>query len=111
MSEKTTADIVGRRDRATDKQVTARIGSFFMRWQWVLWVMTWLFLALGFDFKKPSQKFSDLELGQTKLELRVSRVESRGDTVMSILRGLAIDACDRLKGNYYARDKLMCGQN
>jgi len=105
---KTTADIVGRRDRATDKSAVARFGSFFIRWQWVLWVITWLFLALGFDFKKPSQRFEELSATYVDLEHRMNRVETRADTMMSILRGLAIDACTRLRGDAYARDKLMC---
>jgi hypothetical protein len=96
-------DTIHNSKRETDKSSIARMGSFALRWQWVLWVATWLFLAVGFDFKKPSEKFQNLES-------RVSHVETRGDTMMSILRGLAIDACQRLHDNYYARRQLGCDE-
>lgn len=102
---KTTVDVVGRRDRATDKSIVARVGSVFLKWQWVLWILTWLYFAVGFTAGEvPSARLRSLES-------RVARVETRGDSMMSILRGLAIDACSRLHTNEYARDKLMCGHN
>ena len=105
---KTTVDVVGRRDRATDNSFLARLASFVIKWQWVLWIFTWLFWAAGFDFTKPSQKFDALAETHAKLEKRVDKIEARGDTIMSILRGLAIDACTRNQHNAYARDRLRC---
>jgi hypothetical protein len=93
-----------------DRTRTARVASFFVRYQWVFWVgqivlwtLTWLYWSVGFAQTKPSERIANLEN-------RVTHVETRGDTMMSILRGLAIDACQRLHDNYYARRQLGCDE-
>jgi hypothetical protein len=114
-----TVDTIHRPKRAEDFSRVARIASFAMRWQWVIWIIVTALIAIGFDFRTPSQKFGEVqaevvanrnETNQraNELERRMNHQEKDMAEVLTILKGLAIDACDRLKANRYARDQLAC---
>jgi hypothetical protein len=53
-------DEVHRPKRAEDFSTVARIASWAMKWQWVIWLVVTALLAFGFDFKSPSQKFAEV---------------------------------------------------
>lgn len=114
-----TVDEMHRPKRAEDFSRVARIASWAMKWQWVIWLVVTTMLAFGFDFKTPSQKFAEVEAevitSRNEAEERINKVETRLNEqdarlirALNILEGLAIDACDRLGGNRYARSQLGC---
>jgi hypothetical protein len=112
-------DAIHKPKRAEDFSRIARIASIAMRWQWVIWIVVTLLLAIGFDFKTPSQKFAEVanEAVENRnamneringVERRMNDQDTRMARALTILEGLAIDACDRLGGNRYARTQLGC---
>ena len=111
-NEKSVVDTYHTPKRAEDFSVVARVASFAMKWQWVLWLIVSTAIAAGFDFKTPSQKFNEVQAqvasNKDELTTRMDASERRMAEVLTILNGLAIDACDRLKDNRYARAQLSC---
>lgn len=114
-----TVDINHAPKRAEDFSTVTRIASLAMRWQWLLWLFFATMIAVGFDFKTPSQKFAEvageaiknrnaMEYRINGVERRMNEQDERMQRALNILEGLAIDACDRLRGNKYARQQLKC---
>lgn len=114
-----TVDAIHRPKRAEDFSTVTRIASWAMRWQWVIWIIVTGLLAFGFDFKTPSQKFAEVAAEAVTnrnamneringVERRMNQQDQRMERALDILEGLALDACDRLKGNKYARSQLKC---
>lgn len=116
----TTVDAIHQPKRREDFSTVSRIASIAMRWQWVIWIIVTGLIAFGFDFKTPSQKFAEVAAEAVTnrnamneringVERRMNEQDQRMERALAILEGLAIDACDRLQGNKYARQQLKCG--
>lgn len=101
-------DVYHEPKRAEDFSTVARIGSFAMKWQWVIWVLYTVMLAIGFNFKTPAAAFAEVRDRVIAVETRQNEQETRMARALTILEGLAIDACDRLRTNQYARTQLAC---
>lgn len=105
--------------RAEDLNWVARVGSIFLKWNWLITILAAFIIALGFDFRTPSSRFKqidsglhaqDLHMGMRvdSLNARLTTQETNQARMYDLIEGLAIDVCQRRSTDAYAYQRLGC---
>lgn len=70
--------------RDGDRGPIGKTKSFMQDWGWAIYLITGIFLALGFTYKTPSAEIKEIKLEQSTLKDAV-------DTLKAITKGQAMD--------------------
>lgn len=105
--------------RAGDFSVLTRIGSFFLKFNWLFALLVGLFVAAGFGWKTPQSKFQELsnEIRANRiitqealdtLKVRADKADVNSERLVDILDLFSIDLCLRRKDDLYVYRRLSC---
>ncbi len=105
--------------RAEDFSLLTRIGSFFLKYNWLFALLVGLLIAAGFGWRTPQSRFEELsrEIGENRqltqiaidaLQYRADRQDAASQRLVDILDLFSIDLCLRRKNDPYIFRKLKC---
>ena len=107
--------------RAEDFSILTKVGSFFLKYNWLFALIVGLLIEAGFGWRTPQSRFEELSaqiranrnITQSSLDTlraRADRTDVNNQRVVDILDLFSVDLCLRRRADPYIYRRLKCLQ-